>query len=161
MSAYQSRRAPLPAPPGPASERRRRPHRLLQFDLQVRVGILFAATITCLLAWFVPQSLTEILLAEGGDVGTVVLCLLTLATLIGYADVLINDLLPEPFSLSVVRHNRHLGYSLIAALYLLQSYVSVGESLGPEDLLPLGYALNALLAAWYSWTTAVRGWHAY
>lgn len=149
--------APLPAPP--RNERRRRPHRLLQFDLLVRVAILFAATTTCLLAWFVPQSLTAVLLAGGNEIGRGVLVVMTMAVSIGYADVLVNDLLPDRYSLAVAKHFRHLGYSLLAALYLLQAYVSVGEALGPEDLLPFGYALNAVLSAWYSWTTAVRGWH--
>ena len=43
--------APLPAPP--LDDRRRRPHRLLQFDLLVRVAILFTSATMCLLAWFV------------------------------------------------------------------------------------------------------------
>lgn len=149
--------APLPAPP--VNERRRRPHRLLQFDLLVRVAILFSATTTCLLAWFVPQSLTAVLLASGAEIGRVVLIVMTGAVAIGYADVLINDLAPDRYSLPLAKHLRHLGYSLLAALYMLQAYVSVGDTMGPEDLLPLGYALNAILSAWYSWTTAVRGWH--
>lgn len=149
--------APMPAPP--ANERRRRPHRLLQFDLLVRVAILFAATTTCLLAWFVPQSLTAGLLAGGAEIGRAVLIVMTGAVAIGYADVIINDMMPDRYSLPVAKHYRHLGYSLLAALYLLQAYVSVGDTMGPEDLLPFGYGLNALLAGWYSWTTAVRGWH--
>jgi hypothetical protein len=149
--------APMPAPP--PNERRRRPHRLLQFDLLVRVSILFSSTITCLLAWFVPQSLTAVLLAGGAEMGRIVLIVMTGAVAIGYADVIINDMLPDRYSLPMAKHLRHLGYSLLAALYLLQAYVSVGNSLGPEDLLPFGYALNALMAAWYSWTTAIRGWH--
>ena len=150
--------APIPAPP--ANERRRRPHRLLQFDLLVRVSILFAASITCLLAWFVPQSLTAVLLADGAEIGRAVLLVMTGAVAIGYADVIVNDLAPDRYSLPIAKHLRHLGYSLLAALYLLQAYVSVGDSMGPEDLLPFGYALNAVMAAWYSWTTAIRGWHA-
>ena len=158
--------APMPAPP--ANERRRRPHRLLQFDLLVRVSILFSSTITCLLAWFVPQSLlawfvpqslTAVLLGGGAEIGRGVLIIMTGAVCIGYADVFINDMLPDRYSLPLAKHLRHLGYSLLAALYLLQAYVSVGDTMGPEDLLPFGYALNAILSAWYSWTTAVRGWH--
>jgi len=129
------------------------------FDVLVRVAILFACTITCLLAWFVPQSLTATLLQDGGDIGHAVLVLMTVATLIGYLDVVINDLMPDHCSLAIVKHYRHLGYSLIAAVYLLQAYVSVGETVGAEDLLPFGYMLNALMSAWYSWTTAIRGWH--
>lgn len=149
--------APLPAPP--RDDRRRRPHRLLQFDLLVRVSILFTAATTCLLAWFVPQSLTTVLLADGGEIGHVVRLVMTLVVGVGYLDVIINDMLPDRYSLPLAKHLRHLGYSLLAALYLLQAYVSVGDTMGPEDLLPFGYALNAILSAWYSWTTAVRGWH--
>lgn len=155
----KSTTGPMPLPAPPRREQRRQPHRLLRFDLLVRVAILFAATITCLLAWFVPQSLTAVLLDQGGAIGQVVLVALTMAVAIGYADVLINDLLPDRFSLPAVKHNRHLGYSIIGGLYLLQAYVSVGDSIGPEDLLPLGYMLNAIMAGWFSWTTAWRGWH--
>jgi len=147
----------MPAPP--SNDRRRRPHRLLQFDLLVRVAILFTSATTCLLAWFVPQSLTAALLADGADIGRAVMLIMTSAVAIGYVDVLINDLLPDRFSFPMVKHFRHLGYSLLAALYLLQAYVSVGDTMGPEDLLPFGYCLSALVSAWYSWTTAVRGWH--
>jgi MFS family permease len=149
--------APLPAPP--YHDQRRGPHRLLRFDLLVRVAILFAATITCLLAWFVPVSLTATLLIEGGAVGQAVLLAMTAATAIGYVDVVINDLMPDRFCVRLIKHKRHLGYSLIAFLYLVQAYASIGESLGPEDLLPLGYIMNGLMAAWFSWTSAVRGWH--
>lgn len=151
--------APTPVPAPPVNDRRRRPHRLLQFDLLARVSILFSSTITCLLAWFVPQSLTAVLLADGAEIGRVMLIIMTTSVAIGYADVLINDLLPDRFSFPVVKHYRHLGYSLLAALYLLQAYVSVGDTMGLEDLLPFGYCLSALMSAWYSWTTAVRGWH--
>jgi hypothetical protein len=149
--------APLPAPP--ENDRRRRPHRLLQFDLLVRVSILFTAATTCLLAWFVPQSLTSMLLADGGDIGHVVRLVMTFVVWVGYLDVFINDMLPDRYSLPVAKHMRHLGYSLLAALYLLQAYASVGDTLGVEDLLPFGYCLTAVIAGWYSWTTAVRGWH--
>lgn len=157
MTTRNTGPATLAAPP--RQDRRQRPHRLLRFDLQVRVAILFASTITCLLAWFVPRSLTSVLLENGGVIGEAVLVLLTVATLVGYADVLINDLLPERFAWRAIKHRRHLGYSLIGGLYLLQAYVSVGDTIGPEDLLPLGYCLNAVMAGWFSWTTAWRGWH--
>lgn len=155
--SYTTSPAPLPAPP--LNDRRRRPHRLLQFDLLVRVAILFSATITLLLAWFVPQSLTAHLLVDGGSIGQIVLMLMTAAVLVGYADAGINDLMSDRYAIAIIKRNRHLGYSLIATLYLLQAYVSVGRTFGAEDLLPMGYTLNAFLSAWYSWTTAVRGWH--
>lgn len=157
MTARATGPAPLAAPP--KNDRRQKPHRLLRFDLLVRVAILFAATITSLLAWFVPQSLTSVLLANGGVIGQSVLLALLVVTGIGYADVVINDLAPERFAWPLVKLNRHLVYSLIGGVYLLQAYVSVGESLGLEDLLSFGYGLNALLCGWFSWTTAWRGWH--
>lgn len=149
--------APLPAPP--FRDQRRGPHRLLRFDLLVRVAILFASTITCLLAWFVPSSLTAALLIESGAVGRVVLLALTVTTGVGYLDVLINDLMPDGFRIRSIKCKRHLGYSMIAFLYFIQAYASVGATFGPEDLLSMGYMMNGAMAAWFSWTSAVRGWH--
>ena len=149
--------APLAAPPLHA--RRIQPHRLLQFDLIARVAIIVASSITCLLAWFVPTSLTAQLIIEGGMMGRVVLYLLTVCSLVGALDILVNDLLPDPWHCRWAKRNQHRGYAIIAAMYLLQAYASIGNTLGVEDLLAVAYIVNAVLAAWYAWTTSVRGWH--
>lgn len=140
-------------------DRRRQAHRLLQFDLLCRAAILCSASITVALAWFVPRSLTALLLADGGSFGWVVLSLLTACVLVGWLDVLINDVLPDGWQIAFARHERHRGYAMIAGLYLLQAYASIGDAITADDLLPLGYTAQACIAAWYSWTTAVRGWN--
>ena len=148
-----------PPPARPVGDRRRRTHRLLSFELLVRWSVLSTSTVTCLLAWYVPQSLTAVLLHNGGPLSEAVLLALTAAVGIGYLDVLINDILPDRYKFNLVKASRHLGYSVIGGLYMLQAFVSVGTTIGPEDLLPFGYLLNAFVCGWYSWTTAWRGWH--
>lgn len=151
--------APVPLPAPPRVDRRIKPHRLLRFDLICRAAILCASTITGILAWFVPRSLTAQLLDDGGVIGLAVLVVLSVSTLIGWLDILVNDLLPDRFHWYAAKRHQHQGYALIAGLYLLQAYTSIGDSISVDDLLPLGYIGNAGIAAWYAWTTAVRGWH--
>lgn len=150
---------PTPSAARPQQERRQQVHRLLRFDLLVRWSILSTSTVTCLLAWFVPNSLTALLLHDGGSLSDFVLLALTLSVFLGYVDFLINDVLPVKFVIKFLKENRHLGYSLIGGIYMLQTFVSVGSCIGPEDLLPLGYLMNAFVCGWYSWVTAWGGWH--
>ena len=145
--------------PAAYPERRKRAHRLLQFDLLCRAAILCSASITVALAWFVPRSLTAQLLSDGSEFGVVVLVLLTACVLVGWLDVLINDVLPGGWELACAKHERHRGYALIAGMYLLQAHVSIGGAITADDLLPLGYIAQACIAGWYAWSTAVRGWH--
>lgn len=154
---YNTIPAPLPAPP--RMDRRAKPHRMLRFDLIARFAIIAGATITCLLAWCVPASLTAQVLAEGGSAGRLVLLLLTGCMLVGWLDIVVNDMMPDRWHCRWAKRNLHRGYSVIAMLYLLQAYASLGDALGPEDLLALGYTVNAGISGWYAWTTAVRGWH--
>lgn len=151
----------IPPAARPQTDRRQQVHRLLRFDLLVRWAILSTSTVTCLLAWFVPQSLTAVLLHNGGSVSDVVMLALTASVFLGYIDFIVNDILPDQFVFKIkcLKENRHLGYSLIGGMYMLQTFVSISATIGPEDFLPLGYVMNAFVCGWYSWTTAWRGWH--
>lgn len=151
--------APTPLPAPPRHDRRVKPHRLLRFDVICRATILLWSTVTVMLAWFVPRSLTAQLIVEGGAVGYVILVALTAATTVGIVDLFINDALPARFCLRITRANHHRGYSLISTLFLFQAHASIGGTLDVNDLLPLGYIFIALASGWYSWATAVRGWH--
>ena len=149
--------APLAAPP--RDDKRSQPHRLLRFELICRCMVLVAATTTCLLGWYVSNSLTYKLIYEGGPFGEMLQIIMTACVAIGLIDVFVNDILPARFHLNFVKHKRHLGYMALGGLYLLQAYASVGPTIGVEDILPLGYLANASVTGWYVLILSVRGWH--
>ena len=135
------------------------PHRLLKFDLIARCAILQQALVTCVLAWFVPVSLTSKLIAEGNQYGHFVLIALTAVIAVGIADIFVNDVLPAKFTLQWCRQRRHKIYNFIAGLYFIQAFAGVGDTLNAEDILCFAYFLEGGIAAWYSWTVSVRAEH--
>ena len=135
----------------------KQPHRLLKFDLISRLAILAQASTTVTLGWYVPQSLTARLLADGGTYGYITLILFTACVIAGLVDAVINDFLPASIYLTWICKRRHSVYHALATLYFVQAYVGVGVDVGLEDLLPLGYMLTGIVTAWYSWTTSLRG----
>lgn len=147
------------SPTPPFIEKRKKVSKFLRFELIARAGILSTTTTTCLLGWWVPNSVTALLLKEGGQLGHVVLILLTLCLGVALLDLVVNDFLPKRYHVFWAQRNQHRGYSFLAALYGLQAYASVGDSIGYEDLLPLGYLVTGLIAGWYSWTVAIKGDH--
>ena len=133
-----------------------KPHRLLTFDVIARCLILATASTTCSLGWFVPFSLTAKLIQDGGAYGQIALLLLTACVVIGWIDIFINDVLPASVFFEAIRSRRNNLYHFLAGVYLIEAYVGVGKSFGIEDFLPISYAMNGILAAWYSWTVTVR-----
>lgn len=134
-------------------------HRLLKFDLIARCAVLQQAVVTCCLAWFVPVSLTSKLIAQGAGFGTTVLIALTCVVAVGVLDILINDFLPDRFTLQYFKQRRHHLYHLIAGLYFVQAFAGVGDTLNSEDVLCAAYLAAGGVSAWYSWAAAVRGDH--
>lgn len=134
-------------------------HRLLKFDLIARCAVLQQAVVTCCLAWFVPMSLTSKLIDQGAEYGTTVLIALTCVITVGALDILVNDFLPNRFTLQYFKQRRHHLYHLIAGLYFVQAFAGVGSSIGVEDVLCAAYLLAGGVSAWYSWAAAVRANH--
>lgn len=134
-------------------------HRFLGIDLITRCSILSQTALTCALAWFVPTSLTAKLVASGHDYGQIQLLLLTGAVLLGWLDVLINDLLPESWQWCWSRKRRHTIYHVLAGLFFVQAFAGVGSTLDVEDILSVAYLLNGSMAAWYSWSVSIKATH--
>ena len=134
-------------------------HPLLKFDLIARCAIITVAISTTLLAWFTPLSLTAQLIAAGGSYATIVMALFTACVVIGLLDILINDFLPPQITLIFLRRRRYILYHVLAGLYFVRAFASVGETIGNEDLLPLSYILIGMVSGWYSWASAVRAEH--
>jgi hypothetical protein len=137
---------------------RRAPTRVwLQYDVIVRVALLSQASLTCALAWLVPSSLTYVLLREGGPQGGAVKLALLLLLVISWLDIIVNDLAPASVSFRVAKARRHLLYSALGALYLVQAFASVGDTFDVSDVLSVGYIASGLVCAWYSFAVALRG----
>lgn len=143
----------------PKDERRAQQHKMLRFDLGWRAGVLWASTTTLMLAWLVPMSLTSTMVQEGGAGALIVLAALTMCTLVGWLDLVVNDCMSDQWHLTLTKRNHHRGYAIIAGLYFVHAYASIGATIGIEDLLPLGYIGSGLLSAWYALATSFRGWH--
>ena len=130
---------------------------LFRFNLIARCFALLAASITCYLGWASPSSLTARILAMGGEIGMVVLATMTVAVAVGLADILINDLLPRRFALPWAARNRHTGYNLIGALYLMQAVPGMAlDSAGTPGLI-MYYVGSGLLCGWLAWALVIRG----
>ena len=132
-------------------------HPLLKFSLIARCAILSDALTVCLLAWFVPMSITAKMIAPGDTAGVVILVLFTACALIGVVDVIINDLLPPSIMLRSVFKRRYAIYNVLAVLYFVRAFAGVGDSIGLDDVLPLSYLMTGFVAAWYSWASAIKG----
>ena len=130
--------------------------RLLRLGLIARCAILAHALEICLLAWFVPTSLHSKMIAPGDTAGIVILALFTVCTLVGVIDVIINDLLPPSIMLRSVFKRRYSIYNVLAALYFMRAFASLGSSLNIEDTLTVGYMMVGFVTAWYSWAAAIK-----
>lgn len=110
----------------------------LTIALEVLVGIV-------LVSWFEDGSLTARAIERTGWAGWMLVLLLGGACLICIADVIVNDLMPDRFTLRGVKHWRHMGLLAIAMLLAMLA-VLVSFTFGYTTLL-LFYWLNAALAA--------------
>ena len=137
----------------------REPHRLLKFDLICRCAILATALTTSELGTFVQASLTAKLIIATGAYGTVTLLAFSVCVILALLDVLINDFMPERFSLRWVKQHRHLIYLTLAGLYIAQAFVALGDRLDIQDFFALSYCRAGIVTAWYALATSARGTH--
>ena len=132
-------------------------HRLLRFNATTRVAILVQATTTAALGWFSPGSLTARLLADGGTIGQMVLLALSVLVCIGWADVVVNDVLPARWTLMAVRRREHMGYMLLGAVYWAQAMGSTSQHIQGSEVLLANYLMIGGVCCWYSWISVMRG----
>ena len=104
----------------------------LHFHFVARLAVLLHPLAVAAFAWLAPTSITgRMLLGTGAFYPRVILLAMTALALLGLLDAVVNDLLPERWSLHCMRRNRHLGYMLLGATMLMQVFAVV-------DNLPAG-----------------------
>lgn len=90
-----------------------------------------------------PDSLTALALADSGPMGAVALGLLGSMCGIAIIDCLVNDLMPDRYTLATISH-RHLGFMAIAIVLVLIAGVIAKHD--GASLLLLAYLLPAAFA---------------
>lgn len=130
--------------------------RLFRFNLIARSFALLSALTTCYLGWYSPSSLTARILDMGGGAGVLVLVLMTVVGMAGLADVVVNDLMPDRFRLPRTERNRHTGYNLLGALYLVQAMPGLRlDAAGAAGLIAY-YVGSGVLCGWLAWALVIR-----
>lgn len=130
--------------------------RLFRFNLIARCFALLCASITCYLGWFAPSSLTARVLEMSGATGQGVLAVMTAVALIGIADVIVNDLMPQKYALRRAARNRHSGFNLLGVLYVVMAVPGLQvDSAGAAGLVTY-YVGVGLLCGWLAWAMVIR-----
>lgn len=127
--------------------------RTLDMSLICRLSLMFQAAITALLAHASPTSLTAELIARSGPVGRLAALVFALFVLVALLDLVVNDLMPENYTLAWAARYRWLGVSGIGIVYLfLASSAMVGRVAAGEWVLIGAYVGLAGFCFW--WATA-------
>jgi hypothetical protein len=134
--------------------------RLMRFSLIARCLMLLPATSNVLLALAAPESLPALLSRHEGPAQGAVLLVMMALVAVGWLDVLINDFLPEVWQMRWAKSRRHLGYSFLAAVYLVKALASLEAEVDGATVMAGNYFGAALLCAWYTWAAALRPHHA-
>lgn len=134
--------------------------RWARFDFVARTSILVQSATTVSLGWLAPTSLTARILAEGDGTGRCLLWAMTIVTLAGLADAVVNDLMPESWQLECIQRNRHIGFMLLGAAYLVQAFAGLGNSPGGAHVLLANYVGVGGVCGLFAAAAAVRPSHA-
>ena len=137
-----------------------KPYRWARFDFVARASILAQSATTVALGWLSPSSLTARILAEGGVAAQGLLWLMTMATLVGIADAVVNDLMPENWRLECIQRNRHIGFMLLGAAYLVQAFAGLENAPSGAHVLLANYLGVAGVCGLFAAAAAVRPRHA-
>ena len=86
-----------------------------------------------------------------------------LSALLGWLDVVVNDLLPERIVAHTLLKQRHFLYAVLGAAYLIKAFVgvsagSVGTDTAGSFVVLLSFLGTACICAWYVFTE-VAGTH--
>lgn len=104
------------------------------FLLQVLVGFVAVS-------WYEPRSMSAVAIDAAGPVGWFLVLAMAAGCLVGLADVIVNDLLPERFELPTAKNWRHIGLGLIGLSLAAMAFV-IAFSAG-FSILVLAYWMNA------------------
>lgn len=133
----------------------------LRFHFIARCALLLHGVAVSAFAWLAPTSMTGRMLGvDAGFTPRVILLAMTVVTLLGVADAIINDLLPARWSLPCVQRNRHLGYISLGAIFVMQVFASSSD-LPPGGGVLVAYHLGAgVLCALFAIAATLRPSHA-
>lgn len=116
------------------------------FSAALRFYVSASVAVTAAIAGWDPYSQHRFAMAEDGYGGLIAMSLLGLIALAGIVDVLINDVLPDRYSMRCTHRHRHVVFMLLAIgqVALVLALVKSG------DLKPSAsrYVLDAFMAAW-------------
>lgn len=136
------------------------PYRWAKFDFVARIAILVQSATTVSLGWFAPVSLTARILAEGGVAARGLLWAMTAVTLLGIADAVVNDLMPESWRMECAQRNRHIGFMLLGAGYLVQAFAGLDNAPSGAHVLLANYLAVGGVCGLFAAAAAVRPSHA-
>ena len=121
------------------------------FSAALRFYVSASVGVNAAIAGWDPYSQHRFAMSEDGYGGLIAMTALALLALAGMADVLINDVLPERYSLQCTHRHRHVVFMLIAIgmVALILALVML------RDIKPVAarYLVDAIAATWI----AVRG----
>ncbi len=134
--------------------------RVLRFHLITRCLLLLAAAVTVMLKLFAPDSLAATVSAQLGEMEGFVLVALTLVTLGGLLDIVVNDFLPKKFHINFIQDHRHVGYAVEGGLFLIKAFGCFGAGVFGGWVLVFYYMAVAFFCGWYTWAASLRPTHA-
>lgn len=93
-----------------------------------RLTVCWATLGMIAVAWWEPTSLSYLLLHRAAGWAHGVSVAMVLMAVLGIADAVVNDILPERYVLPGVAQYRHLGYSVLGTLHLVYVYAMARAS---------------------------------
>jgi len=130
-------------------------HPMLRYALLVRTVLLWQASVTVMLAWLSPGSLTAEVLNNGNMLGWAVMVGMSIVVALGWADVIVNDVLPFGHFRCAARLS-HLGFMLLGAVYWMQAMAASAYANDGAWVLTVNYVVGGALCCWYGWASALR-----
>ena len=139
--------------------RRVRLPRLAAPNLIARLYMLCIASGTVKIAWLVPMSATNKILASGGAIAQAVLWMMTAMCVVGIIDILFNDVMvfDKPSSMmdrwcSFLETGRERRCHVISSCYLIQMFAGAGSDVPGTFWLLEFYLEVGLITCLLSWS---------
>lgn len=128
----------------------------LRFPFLIRAALLTQATTVVCLGWWAQSSLTARLFERGGVPATWVLCAMSALVVVGLVDALINDVLPDRFTLTYLKRRRHLTYMVLGGIYMVQVFAGISDSPTGAGILLANYTAGGLLCGAFAAAATLR-----
>ncbi|MDN4590250.1 hypothetical protein DBA29_17305 [Xenophilus aerolatus] len=112
-----------------------------------RLFVACSTVATILVIWWEPEALTHRLISQSGAQGWWLVGLLACVAVLGVADVIVNDILPDRISIAWVKRRRHFVYIGLAMGLMSMTFVFVAGDGGWFRPLVLPFWVDAFFAA--------------